>query len=438
MTKDKSKQYIYIAQSSNATTRCKIGMTGNLDARLKEYNRKKTAVPVDMLGTYRYLFTCEVQDMRQVENDIKEEFSILREVDDREVYFFNKKLFVKYVEFIKARPLFIEEIFYKKDTQQEPKIQYSRKTSPPLKEQGYTPKDVMQQAKKVADDEFYTRYEDIEKEIAMYDKSIWKDKCVFCNCDDAVDNDKRRTSAFALYFLNNFKELKLKKLICTHYASKIDLFRQGANGYIFTKDGFSEIKDDYDKMKVFPEGYNGSFDHLLSVKILKEEADIVCTNPPFSRSREYWNLLIGSGKKFLILSNFAIILNESYIKHLYNNEARPGYNRVDWFETPKRKLTDAPAHWYTNFPIKDRPRYKNIKIMKLKDIPDKNKRFDDKKVLLVDNCYIPSNYKKPFAISVNPILNGLLDKGYKIVQEKRYTPYIDGKEKFARVLVQKV
>jgi len=55
----------------------------------------------------------------------------------------------------------------------------------------------------------------------------------------------------------------------------------------------------------------------------------------------------------------------------------------------------------------------------------------------VDNGYIPNNYKKPFAVSVNPILNGLLEKGYKYVQDKEYVPYIDGKRKFGRVLVQK-
>jgi len=74
----------------------------------------------------------------------------------------------------------------------------------------------------------------------------------------------------------------------------------------------------------------------------------------------------------------------------------------------------------------------------LKKIPDKYKKIDDSKILLVDNCYVPSDYKKPFAVSTRPILNGLLEKGYKIIQEKRYTPYIDGKEKFARVLVQKI
>jgi hypothetical protein len=98
----------------------------------------------------------------------------------------------------------------------------------------------------------------------------------------------------------------------------------------------------------------------------------------------------------------------------------------------------ASGHWYTNFSIKDRPRYKNLKIIPLKKIPEKHKKYDDSKILIVDNCYIPNNYKKPFAVSNRPILNGLLEKGYKIIQEKRYTPYINGKEKFARVLVQKV
>jgi hypothetical protein len=120
----------------------------------------------------------------------------------------------------------------------------------------------------------------------MYDKKIWKNKVVFCNCDDAVGKDERNTSAFALYFLRNFKELKLKKLICTHYASKVDLFNEGGNGYIFTKDGFSEVGT-----KEYPKGYDGSFDHPLSLKILNEEADIVCTNPPFSRGIDYWKIV---------------------------------------------------------------------------------------------------------------------------------------------------
>jgi hypothetical protein len=81
----------------------------------------------------------------------------------------------------------------------------------------------------------------------MYDKKIWKNKTVFCNCDDAVDDSEKKTSAFALYFLQNFRELGLEKLICIHYGGGIGLFNQGAKGYvyiyIFTKNGFSGIKE---------------------------------------------------------------------------------------------------------------------------------------------------------------------------------------------------
>jgi len=58
--------------------------------------------------------------------------------------------------------------------------------------------------------------------------------------------------------------------------------------------------------------------------------------------------------------------------------------------------------------------------------------------LLVENNYIPNNYKHPFAVSVRQILNGLLEKGYKYYQDKDYTPYINGKPKFGRVLVLKI
>lgn len=78
-----------------------------------------------------------------------------------------------------------------------------------------------------------------------------------------------------------------------------------------------------------------------------------------------------------------------------------------------------------------------MKIIPLKEIPEKNKKYDDAGILLVDNGFIPNDYDKPFAVSVNPILNGILEKGYKIIYDKKYVPYINKKEKFARVLIQK-
>jgi len=426
LAKNKEKQYIYIVQALLEPSKCKIGKTNDLDRRLKEYNN---ITGVSNENKYKYLFTCEAKNMTQLENAIKEQFPHLREEKSREIYFYNSTLFKGYVKFIKSHKMFAEEIFLEtKEKKQVVKI--VKRTIPTLEERGLSPKDVMQKAKRVDNDEFYTRYEDVEKELKMYNKNIWKNKTVFCNCDDAVDDDERNTSAFALYFIHHFQFLGLKKLICTHYSGAVDLFNQGAKGYIFTKDGFREFKE-------FPDGYNGSFDHPRSLKILKEETDIVCTNPPFSRAIDYWELLIKSGKKFIIISNIANVINTAYIPYFMNNKVWAGFNRVDYFLDPKMGLVEASGHWYTNVPIKNRPKYKQLKIIPLKEIPEKYKKYDDKKILIVDNCFIPSDYKKPFAVSTRPILNGILEKGYKIVQEKKYVPYINEKEKFARVLIRK-
>ena len=422
---DKAKQYIYIVQASLEPAKCKIGKTNDLDRRLKEYN-SMTGKSKDNI--YQYLFVCEVKDMAQVENAVKKQFSDHREEKSKEIYFYNSPFFKKYVQYIQSHPLFVKEIFIKAEEKKQI-VKIVRKTTPSLEERGLSTKDVLQKAQKIEDDEFYTRYEDVEKELSMYPKKIWKNKVVFCNCDDAVDDKEKNTSAFPLYFLQNFKELGLKKLICTHYSGAVDLFNQGAKGYIFTVNGFREFD--------YPKGYNGSFDHPLSLELLKE-ADIVCTNPPFSRAIDYWKIVINSGKKFLIISNITNPITKAFIPYFKNHQVWPGFHEVDWFLNPKRELTRAAGHWYTNFPIKDRPNSKRLKIVPLKEIPTKYKKFDDSKTLLVNNCYIPSDYKKPFAVSARVILNGLLEKGYKIIEHNEaYIAHIDGKECFRRILVQK-
>jgi hypothetical protein len=424
LAKSREKQYIYIVQALLEPSKCKIGKTNDLDRRLKEYN---AMTGKSKENSYRYLLTCEVKNMAAMENDLKHEFSTLREEQSREIYFFNTPLFNQYVKFIKSHPLFVKEIYR---TQEEKKqmVKIVKRTTPTLEERGVTRKELLQKAQKINNDEFYTRLEDIEKELSLYPKSIWKDKTVFCNCDDAVDDNEKNTSAFAIYFIQNFKALELNKLICTHYGGPVDLFNQGTKGYVFTKTGYREFKE-------FPEGYDGSFDHPLSIKILKEEADIVCTNPPFSRAIDYWELIIKSGKKFLIISAQTNYITMAYMTYFKEKKAWGGYNRVDWFLNPKKEIVSNPCFWYTNIKIKNRPRYKHLKIVPLKEIPEKYVKYDDAGYLQVDNCYIPGDYKKPFAVSNHPLFNGLLEKGYKIID--CYVPKVKNKNKFRRVLVQK-
>ncbi len=423
------QEYIYIAQYSSEITRCKIGITDNLERRLKEYN-STTGQSKNNICTY--LFSCRVKNMRRLEQEIKNQFPHLREQTSREIYFYNNSLFDMYVDFIKSHPLFIEETFLK-EPDKKTVIKIVKKTTPTLAERGLTQRDVLQRAKNVENDEFYTRYEDVAKEIEMYPLEVWQNKCVFCNCDDAVGETRteKDSSAFALYFIKNFVRLGLKKLICTHYSGQMDLFHAGAKGYIFTKHGVHE-------MTRAPKGYTGDFMDPLSLEILHKEADIVCTNPPFSLAKEYWKTVVDSGKKFLIISNITNCKNKAYIHYFMNKKVWAGYNRIDKFLNPKRQLVEAAGHWYTNFPIKNRPKWEHLKLVPLKDIPERYTKFDDDHTLIVDNGFIPTDYMDPFSVSPRAILNGVLEKGYQYVQDCEYVPYFNGKRAFGRVLIQKI
>lgn len=421
------KQYIYIAQGSLEPSKCKIGITNDLNRRLKEYN---SITGISAENSYSYLFAAEVNDMRALEQDIKNNFSHLREQKSREIYFYNPSLFDMYIDFIQSSEHFLKKILFKEP--KKPNI-VKPKAVPSMKERGVTRKTLLDKAMRVKDDEFYTRMEDVEKELSMYPAKIWKDKVVFCNCDDAigVKRDYTDSSAFALYFLKHFFRLKLKKLICTHYCGKVDLFNAGTKGYIFTKEGANEIIET-------PKDYTGSFDSELSLKILNEEADIVCTNPPFSRAADYWKVLIKSKKKFIVISNITNCITPSFIPYFADKKAWAGYNRVDKYLNSKRIEVQAAGHFFTNFPIKDRPKIKHLKFTPLDEIPDVYQQYDDSGTLLVDNSYIPNDYDRPFAVSTRQILNGVLECGYSIVLKAQYFPYIEGKKKFARVLIQKI
>ncbi|WP_240329146.1 adenine-specific methyltransferase EcoRI family protein, partial [Helicobacter suis] len=173
------------------------------------------------------------------------------------------------------------------------------------------------------------------------------------------------------------------------------------------------------------------------LRILNEEADIVCTNPPFSRAIEYWQILIKSKKKFIILSNVTLPISTACIPYFAQNKVRPGFNSVYWYLNPKRQLVRAAGHFFTNFAIKNRSNIARLKFVPLEEIPDVYKRFDDSGTLLVDNNYIPNDYDLPFAVSARQILNGVLECGFKVAVAKEYTPYVEGKRKFKRVLLCK-
>ena len=155
-------------------------------------------------------------------------------------------------------------------------------------------------AKKQKKDEFYTRLEDIERELAHY-KEHFKGKTVLCNCDDP------RVSNFFHYFSYQFERLGLKRLITTCYKSQErDLFSQNdserAIWLEYTGDKNGNRVPDPEEIGIRYLKGDGDFRSEECVELLKQ-ADIVVTNPPFSLFREYVAQLVKYDKKFLIIGN---------------------------------------------------------------------------------------------------------------------------------------
>jgi len=193
------------------------------------------------------------------------------------------------------------------------------------------------EAKKAKNDEFYTQYSDIEKEMSAYlefDPDVFRGKTMLLPCDDP------EWSNFTKYFSQNFERLGLKKLISTSYAvnskkyklgyqptlfetsdSQYDKNKTNINGKIFTlthdKTGDNKINVD-DLEWHYLEG-DGDF-RSAEITDLRDEADIIITNPPFSLFREFLAWIIDSGKEFINISNLNAITYKEIFPLIKNDQ----------------------------------------------------------------------------------------------------------------------
>ncbi len=202
-------------------------------------------------------------------------------------------------------------------------------------------------AKRAKNDEFYTQYADIEKEIGAYldfDPNTFKGKVVYCNCDDPYESN------FFRYFVLNFKKLGLKRLITTSYCpspvanTQLELLgvppatsgRKGrpkatANKFIINKvskidekSGFG-LEDVAEQLKAnranewAPLEGDGDFRSPECVELL-QQADIVVTNPPFSLFREYVKQLVDHGKRFAVIGNMNAITYKEIFPLIKDNQ----------------------------------------------------------------------------------------------------------------------
>ena len=258
-------------------------------------------------------------------------------------------------------------------------------------------------AKKVKKDEFYTQLTDISKEMKHY-KNHFKDKIVYCNCDDP------RVSNFFHFFSYNFEKLGLKKLITTCYKSQsMDLFSENDSEqaiYLeYDGDKNNNNVPDPEEIGIVELKGDGDFRSKESIELLKQ-ADIVVTNPPFSLFREFISQLDEYDKKFIIIGNVNAITYRETFKLIKENKLWLGASihsgdrefgvpddypltaagsRID--ENGNKFIRVKGVRWFTNLDYKERhedlilyksytpeeyPKYENfdaINVNKTKDIP---------------------------------------------------------------------
>src|SRR3989344_790045 len=212
-------------------------------------------------------------------------------------------------------------------------------------------------AKNAKNDEFYTQYGDIQKEIGAYleyNPDVFRGKVVYCNCDDPFESN------FFRYFVLNFNKLGLKQLITTSYKpspvanTQLGLFgddktlapvkgrpKVTANKFIINEvrdidgDGELNLKDVAKQLKAnkhnewMPLEKDGDFRSPECIKLL-EQSDIVVTNPPFSLFREYVKQLFDYQKKFLIIGNINCITYKEVFQKIKNNKAWLGNGMGRW------------------------------------------------------------------------------------------------------------
>lgn len=174
-------------------------------------------------------------------------------------------------------------------------------------------------------DEFYTRLKDIDKELACYNKELFRDKVIYCPTDVAIEDGNIRKSNFVTHFQLRANHYNFKKLIATCLAEKGDEYN---NKYILerkeTENGiewvetFGKCEHDFDR------GYSsGDYRSDECTKLL-EESDIVITNPPFSLFRDFFAWVMDAGKDLLVIGNSNSVAYMDLFSYIKDEKVRLG------------------------------------------------------------------------------------------------------------------
>lgn len=273
-------------------------------------------------------------------------------------------------------------------------------------------------AKTAKNDEFYTQLPDIEKELCHY-RDFFRDKVVFCNCDDP------EYSNFWKYFQMNFIFLGLKKLISTHYEP-------GGQSYkmeIVSADLPSGQIGIPDYVKT-PLAGDGDFRSDECVEILKE-ADVVVTNPPFSLFREYVAQLMEYGKKFIIIGNKNSVTYKEFFPLLKEDKVWVGHRSMNqdfWLRVPLEEMAEKVvdgipvkhimACWFTNIDIQKRHTLMDL-YMRYYGNEDHYPKYDNYNAINVDKvCEIPEDYDGVMGVPIT-FLDKYCPEQFEIVRFRK-------------------
>lgn len=344
----------------------------------------------------------------------------------------------------------------------------------------------LQRASREKNDEFYTQLSDIEKELRHY-KEHFKDKVVFCNCDDPFESN------FVKYFAMNFNYLGLKKLIATCYDSSPIAFEQMSifdeiapvrfanrdrHAYKieinevadYNNDGAIDLSDvrhlllNKSNTLTLLQG-NGDFRSQECIDLL-QQADIIVTNPPFSLFREYVAQLVKYEKKFIIIGNQNAITYKEIFPLIQKNKIWLGYNSgAQEFQVPmtfernntfvKNGIKYAKFGnicWFTNLDIKKR--HENLVLYK-KYTPEEYPKYDNYDAINVDKVSdIPCNYDGLMGvpitfldkynpeqfeiIDINPHFFMLIEQGLPKIKQLSLKNAGRKKDPYARVIIRRI
>ena len=223
--------------------------------------------------------------------------------------------------------------------------------------------DDLTNAKKARDDEFYTQFHDIQQEMNAYleqNPDVFRNKTILLPCDDP------EWSNFTKYFAQKFEELGLKKLISTSYAPNSKPYQIPYEPTLFEldSDGFDEVKT-VSNGKIFTLTKDKTGDGVINVEDLewtylqgdgdfrskeiqdlRDEADIVITNPPFSLFREFLSWLEDGKKQYVILGNMNAITYKEVFPLIKDNKLWLGatiHSGDREFRIPDGSITRSPS-----------------------------------------------------------------------------------------------